>query len=184
MNQVHLLLNSDGVPIGAFSNKSLIEEYVTCPCEDECEYCESLAAPGKKWSYGELYVDTVALNNPSFIPQSKDGGEATNMSEIHVLSNGFGEILGASSDKALLEESVAYPPDDKCQYCESYEARGQECPYRQSFIATVALDDPSLIAYCKERIAQVRAGIVKEPLTRMADGRACGGAACIEPLMT
>jgi hypothetical protein len=170
MNEIHVLINSDGVPIGAFSNKSLIEEYVTCPCEDECESCESLAAPGKDWS-GELYVEAVALNKPSLIRDPKGGGEATIMDEIHVLSNGFGEILGASSDKALLEESVAYPPEDKCQYCESYESCGEACPYRQLFIDTVALGDPSLIAHCKARIAKVRAGIVKEPLSKVIPAR-------------
>jgi hypothetical protein len=159
MNEIHVLLNSDGVPIGAFSNKSLIEEYVTCPCEDECEYCESLAAPGKKWSYGESYVDAVALDDPRFIHQSKDNGENAKTNQVHVLSNGFGEILGAFTDKPLLEKSVAYPPEDKCRYCESYESRGETCPYRQSFIDTVDLDNPNLVEHFKDRIAQVRSGI-------------------------
>jgi hypothetical protein len=170
MNEIHVLINFDGVPIGAFSDKSLIEEYVMCPCEDDCEYCESLAAPGKKWT-GELYVEAVALNNPSFIRDAKSGREATIMSEIHVLSNGFGEILGAFTDKDLLEESVAYPPDDKCQYCERYESPGETCPYRQSFIDTVAVDSLNLIQHFKDRIAEVRAGIVKEPLSKVIPAR-------------
>jgi hypothetical protein len=41
----------------------------------------------------------------------------------------------------------------------------------------VDLDDPNLVQHFKDRIAQVRAGIVKKPLTRMADGQSCGGAA-------
>jgi hypothetical protein len=159
MKEVHVLINSDGVPIGAFSDKSVIEEYVACNCEAECEYCQSLAAPGKKWSGDELFVDTVFLNDPTFVRDSVDSREESETKQVHLLSNGFGEILGAYTDKAPLEKSVAYFSEGKCQYCEAYEARGEECPYRQSFIDTLELDDPSLIAHCKERIAQVHAGV-------------------------
>jgi hypothetical protein len=170
MNQVHVLVSyeSSCQVLGAFTDKSLIEEYVACLCEDEGQ---SFEARGEQCSDPELAVWTVALDDPRFIREPLDSRENTKTKEVHVLSNGFGEILGAFTDKALLEDSVAYPPDDKCRYCETYESRGETCPYRQSFIDTVALDDPSLIAYCKDRIAQVRAGIVKEPLSKVIPAR-------------
>jgi hypothetical protein len=157
MKEVHVLINSEGMPIGAFRNKSLIEKYISYLWGDECESCESLAAPGKKWSGDELFVDIVSLNDPRFVSDSVDRREDSQTKQVHVLSNSYGEILGAFTDKAPLEKSVAYLSEGKCQYCEFYESRGEICPYRQSFIDTLDLDDPSFIAYCKERIAQVRA---------------------------
>lgn len=157
MNEICVLVSYESgcEVLAAFTDKSLIEEYVARLCDDG----ESSEARGEQCPDHELAVWSVALDDPRFIRESLDSRENTKTKEVHVLSNGFGEILGAFTDKSLLEKSVAYPPEDECQYCESYEARGEECPYRQSFIDTVALDDPILIAYCKERIAQVRAGI-------------------------
>ena len=161
MNQVHLLVNYEyGCEVvGAFTDKALAEEYVACLCENKCERCESFEASGKHCPCHDLDSWSVALDEPSFIQQSENSPANTNLNEVHVLSNGFGEILGAFTDKAWLEKSVAYPPEDKCQYCEYFESRGEICPYRQSFIDTVALDNPNLIQNCKERIAQVSAGI-------------------------
>lgn len=159
MKQVHLLINSDGVTVGAFTNKSLIEEYVACRCEDECEFCESFGTRGNKGRHHDLDSWTVALDDPHFIEPPMDGRENTSMKQVHVLSNGFGEILGAFTDKLSLEKSVAYPPEDMCQYCEFYGSRGEACPYKRSFIDTVPLDDPSLIQHFKARIAQVRTGV-------------------------
>lgn len=168
MREVHVLVSYENgcKPLAAFTNESLLEEYLACPREADGEDCEILGDGGSESRYHELGSWTVALDSPRFVPQPEDGREHPNWSQVHVLSNGFGEILGAFTDKALLEESVEYPPDDKCRYCESYESRHEACPYRESYIDTVVLDDPGLIKLFKDRIAQFRDGIreVKEPV--------------------
>lgn len=168
MREVHVLVNyGHGCEVlGAFTDRVLIKEYLACPCQADGEDCESFGNGGNESRYHELDSWTVALDDPRFVPQSEDSRKDSNLSQVHVLSNGFGEILGAFTDKALLEKSVAYPPDDKCRYCESYESRHEVCPYRESFIDTVVLDAPVLIQHFKDKIAQFRAGIreVKEPV--------------------
>lgn len=168
MREVQVLVNyGHGLEVlGAFTDKALIEEFLACPCQADGEDCEILGDDGSETRYHELGSWTVAVDDPRFVPLSEDGREHPNLSQVHVLSNGFGEILGAFTDKALLEKSVAYPPEDKCRYCESYESRHEACPYRESYIDTVVLDDPGLIQDFKDRIAQFRDGIreVKEPV--------------------
>lgn len=161
MSEANVLVNyENGCEIlGVFTDKSVLEEYLACPCEADCECGESSGTHGNESRYHELDSWTVALDDPRFVSQPEDSRENSGSTKVHVLSNGFGEILGVYTDKSLLEESLAYPPEDKCEYCEYCESRGEVCPYRQSFIDSVILDDPGLIQQWKERIAQFRAEI-------------------------
>ena len=154
MNQVHVLVNYEcGCEVlGAFTDKTLVEEYVGCLCEDKCERCESFEALGKNCPYHDLDSWTVALDDPSFTQQLKASPKNSSLNQVHVVSNEFGEILGALSDKFLL-------PEDQCPHCGSYESWGEVCPDRRVSIDTVALDNPTLIHHFKERIAQVHAQI-------------------------
>lgn len=156
MNQVHVLVNYESgcEVIGAFTDKTLVEEYVACLSGDEREFVE---ADGEQCACHQFAVWTVELDDPSFTKQLKARAENSSLNQVHVVSNEFGEILGALSDKFLL-------PEDQCPHCGSYESWGEVCPNRKMFIDTVALDDPALIQHCEERIEKSR----ESPLQKKA----------------
>jgi hypothetical protein len=149
INEIHVLVGCDCEIVGAFTDKSLLEEYVACLCDDEGAPFETR---GEQCSDPELAVWSVTLDDPRLVRESVNSLENSNLNQVHVVSNEIGEILGALSDKSWL-------PEDKCPHCESYESWGEVWPDRRVFIDTVTLDDPDLIQDLKDRIAADFGGI-------------------------
>jgi hypothetical protein len=159
MNEIHLLVDShDVVAIAAFTDKALVEAYEACSDPNDCQECASLAALGLEYPIGELYAWTVTLWGRSFVHELKYSRENAKTTQIHAVSNGFGEFLWAFTDKRLAEEIVAYLCEHTSPCCEFFQSRGELCPCKPFQIDTVELDNPSLIQHCKERIARVQDG--------------------------
>ena len=65
LNQVHVMSNEFDEVLGAFSDKSLLPE-------DRCAHCESYESWGEEYPDRRVFIDTVALDDPTLIQEFKE----------------------------------------------------------------------------------------------------------------